>query len=59
LEATIPTLHEASLDLLEQVLRALAGGRLEERPQHAGGRLRTTPTLRDYLRVRRRLREGI
>jgi methionyl-tRNA formyltransferase len=58
LEATIPTLHEASLDLLEQVLRALAGGGLEERPQHAGGRLRTTPTLRDYLRVRRRLREG-
>ena len=58
LEATIPTLHEASLDLLEQVLGALAGGGLEERPQQAGGRLRTTPTLRDYLRVRRRLREG-
>jgi hypothetical protein len=55
LGATIPTLHEASLDALEEVLRALARGDLEERRQPAGGRLRTTPTLGDYLRVRRRL----
>ena len=59
LEATIPTLHDASLDVLEQVLRTLAGDGLEERPQQAGGHLRTTPTLRDYLRVRRRLREEL
>lgn len=58
LAATIPTLHEVSLDVLEQVLRALAGGGLEERPQPAGDRFRTTPTLGDYLRVRRALRKG-
>ena len=50
LEATIPRLHEASLDALEQVLDA---GGFEGTPQPQGGRHRTTPTLRDYLRVRR------
>jgi methionyl-tRNA formyltransferase len=53
LVATIPALHEASLDELEAVLRS---GDLEGRPQPRGGRARTTPTLRDYLRVRRALR---
>jgi hypothetical protein len=53
LRATIPRLHEASLDELERVLDA---GALDERPQPAAGRHRTTPTLRDYLRVRRALR---
>jgi methionyl-tRNA formyltransferase len=52
LAATIPQLHEASLDALEQVLDA---GDLAGRPQPRGGRHRTTPTLRDYLRVRRAL----
>jgi formyl transferase-like protein len=56
LAATIPPLHEASLDALEAVLLALGRGALEQRPQPAGGRHRTTPTLRDYLRVRRALR---
>jgi hypothetical protein len=56
LAATIPALHEASLDALEAVLRAFARGALEERPQPAGGSLRTTPTLGDYLRVRSALR---
>jgi formyl transferase-like protein len=56
LAATIPLLHEASLDALEDVLRALAQGALEERSQPASGTFRTTPTLRDYLRVRRALR---
>jgi methionyl-tRNA formyltransferase len=51
LAATIPRLHEASLEALEQALR----GDLDGRPQPPGGRVRTTPTLRDYLRVRRRL----
>lgn len=55
LAATIPALHEASLDALETVLVALARGDLEERAQPPGGRHRTTPTLRDYLRVRRSL----
>jgi methionyl-tRNA formyltransferase len=54
LAATIPRLHEASLDALERVLDA---GDLEGRPQPCGGRHRTTPTLRDYLRVRRALRD--
>jgi methionyl-tRNA formyltransferase len=54
LAATIPRLHEASLDALERVLDA---GDLEGRPQPRGGRHRTTPTLRDYLRVRRALRD--
>jgi hypothetical protein len=54
LRATIPHLHEASLDELERVLDT---GTLDGRPQPAAGRHRTTPTLRDYLRVRRRLRD--
>jgi hypothetical protein len=53
LGATIPVLHDASLDALEEVL---ASGRLDGEPQAAAGRARTTPTLRDYLRVRRALR---
>jgi len=56
LAATIPALHEASLDALDDVLRGLARGDLREHAQPAGGILRTTPTLRDYLRVRRALR---
>ena len=54
LAATIPRLHEASLDALERVLDAadFAGT-----PQPSGGRHRTTPTLADYLRVRRALRD--
>jgi len=58
LAATVPALHEASLDALEHVLSLLARDRLEERPQSVGGPLRTTPTLGDYLRVRRALRKG-
>jgi methionyl-tRNA formyltransferase len=50
LAATIPRLHEASLDALERVLDAAD---LSGTPQPPGGRHRTTPTLRDYLRVRR------
>jgi Formyl transferase len=50
LAATIPRLHEASLDALERVLD---DGRFEGEPQAARGRHRTTPTLRDYLRVRK------
>ena len=53
LAATIPALHDASLDALEDVL---ASGRLEGEPQAATGRARTTPTLDDYRRVRRALR---
>ena len=56
LAATVTALHEASLDALEAVLLALGRGEVEERPQRAGGRHRTTPTLRDYLRVRGTLR---
>ena len=56
LEATIPALHEASLDALEAVLLGLGRGDLEERPQPRAGRHRTTPTLGDCLRVRRKLR---
>ncbi|HEY8628729.1 MAG TPA: formyltransferase family protein [Gaiellaceae bacterium] len=52
LAATIPPLYDASLDALEGVL----AGDLEGRPQRPGGALRTTPALRDYLRVRRSLR---
>lgn len=56
LAATIPRLHEASLDALEQVLVALARGEAAERPQGAeAGPPRTTPGLGDYLRVRRLL----
>jgi len=53
LAATLPVLHDASLDALERVL---ASGEIEGAPQQPGGRARTTPTLRDYLRVRRALR---
>jgi methionyl-tRNA formyltransferase len=53
LRATIPPLHDASLDALED---ALASGRLDGEAQSTTGRARTTPTLRDYLRVRRALR---
>jgi hypothetical protein len=53
LRATIPALHEASLDALERVLDA---GDFEGDPQPPGGRHRTTPTLRDYVRARRALR---
>lgn len=55
LAATIPPLHDASLAALEEVLRR---GDFEGRPQPPGGRARTTPTLRDYLRVRRTLRSS-
>ena len=53
LAATIPRLHEASLDALEAVLdtAAFAG-----EPQPSGGQHRTTPTLGDYLDVRKSLR---
>jgi methionyl-tRNA formyltransferase len=51
LAATIPPLHDASLDALEAVL----AGDLEGRAHRNRGPLRTTPTLRDYLRVRRSL----
>jgi hypothetical protein len=54
LAATIPRLHEASLDALEEVLDR---GAFDGRPQPPGGRHRTTPTLGDYLRVRRALRD--
>jgi Formyl transferase len=53
LAATLPALHDASLDALEQVI---ASGRFEGSPQKVRGRARTTPNLRDYLRVRRLLR---
>ena len=53
LAATLPALHDASLVALERVL---VSGELEGTPQQGGGRARTTPTLRDYLRVRRLLR---
>jgi formyl transferase-like protein len=54
LAATIPALHDASLDALEDVVRK---GDVEGRAQAGAGRHRTTPTLGDYLRVRRRLRD--
>jgi hypothetical protein len=53
LAATIPRLHEASLDALERVLDQ---GSFEGEPQPRGGRHRTTPALRDYMGVRRSLR---
>jgi len=53
LAMTIPRLHDASLDALERVL---ASGELTGLAQERAGRARTTPTLRDYLRVRRALR---
>jgi methionyl-tRNA formyltransferase len=54
LAATIPHLHEASLNALEAVLD---GATFEGERQPSGGRHRTTPTLRDYLHVRRSLRD--
>jgi len=54
LAATIPRLHEASLDALEAVLAAAA---FEGEPQPSGGHHRTTPTLGDYRHVRRSLRD--
>ena len=53
LAATMPRLQEASLDALERVL---VRGQLAGASQSRGGRARTTPTLRDYIRVRRALR---
>jgi hypothetical protein len=54
LAATIPRLHKASLDALERVLDSES---LDGTPQPGGGPHRTTPTLRDYLSVRRALRD--
>jgi methionyl-tRNA formyltransferase len=54
LAATIPRLHEASLNALEAVLD---GATFEGEPQPAGEQYRTTPTLGDYLHVRRSLRD--
>lgn len=54
LAATIPRLHEASLDALEAVLDAAA---FEGERQPAGKQHRTTPTLGDYLHVRKSLRD--
>jgi hypothetical protein len=54
LAATIPRLHEASLDALEAVLGAAA---FAGEPQPSGGHHRTTPTLGDYLHVRKSLRD--
>jgi hypothetical protein len=53
LAATLPVLHERSLDALEHVLLE---GVLEGERQERRGRARTTPRLRDYLHVRRALR---
>jgi len=53
LGATIPRLHEASLNALEAVLD---GAAFDGERQPAGGGHRTTPTLGDYLSVRRSLR---
>jgi folate-dependent phosphoribosylglycinamide formyltransferase PurN len=54
LAATIPRLHEASLNALEAVLD---GATFEGERQPSGGRHRTTPSLGDYLHVRRSLRD--
>jgi Formyl transferase len=54
LGATIPRLHEASLDALERVLDE---ARFAGEPQPTRGRHRTTPTLRDYLRVRKAIHQ--
>lgn len=57
LASTVPAVHEASLEKLEEVLERVARGELDAQRQEARDRpVRTTPTLRDYLRVRRRLR---
>ena len=53
LASTLPELHEASLNALDEVL---GRGDLEGRAQPPGGSSRTTPTLGAYLRVRRALR---
>jgi methionyl-tRNA formyltransferase len=59
LAATIPRLHEASLDALETVLVRVADGTAVPAAQPAATtRARTTPGLGDYLRVRRELRRG-
>lgn len=54
LAATIPRLHEASLNALEAVLD---GATFEGERQPSGGRHRTTPSLGDYLHVRKSLRD--
>lgn len=54
LAATIPRLHEASLNALEAVLD---GAGFEGERQEPGGHHRTTPTLGDYLHVRKSLRD--
>lgn len=57
LAATIPALHEASLEALGAVLEALERGEPQEQAQDpSAGRHQTTPTLGDYLRVRDSLR---
>jgi folate-dependent phosphoribosylglycinamide formyltransferase PurN len=54
LAATLPTLHDASLDALELVLAALARGEARAQPQPpTRSSARTTPRLVDYLAVRR------
>ena len=55
LAATLPTLHDASLEALERVL---VSDVFDGAPQQHGRRARTTPTLHDYLHVRRSLRTG-
>ena len=54
LAATVPHLHEASLNALEAVLD---GAAFEGERQPSGKSHRTTPTLGDYLHVRRSLRD--
>jgi hypothetical protein len=54
LAATIPRLHEASIDALAAVLDTAA---LVRERQPSGKQHRTTPTLGDYLRVRKSLRD--
>ena len=53
LAATLPALHELSLEALEQVLLE---GAFEGERQERRGLARTTPRLGEYLRVRRALR---
>jgi methionyl-tRNA formyltransferase len=55
--ATLPPLYEQSLDALGDVLGALAAGRAVAHPQGTtGGRLNTSPRLRDYRRAAATLR---
>jgi hypothetical protein len=54
LAVTIPRLHDASLNALEAVLD---GAVFEGERQVPGGHYRTTPTLGDYLHVRRSLHD--